>query len=148
MTMNNPGVFSLGDTALTNALTASVITSAQDDQGVTQGYLSNLEGMLGATLSVNFVYGSGGTNCRVTIETTLDQGTTWIEVARFLFALASEQNVVNLSGLTPLTTVYTPAALSDDTVKDGIFGDRWRAKVTSTGTYAGNTAVSVRLNAR
>lgn len=146
--MNNPGIFNLGDRAITTALTGEVITSAPDDQGATQGFIANLEGMVAATLSVNFVYGSGGTNCKVMIETTLDQGTTWIEVARFLFAQASEQNVVNMSALTPVTTVYTPAALSDDAVKDGVFGDRWRAKVTSTGTYAGNTSVSVRLNAR
>lgn len=148
MHMDNPGVFNLGDRAITTALTGEVITAAPDDQGATQEYLGNLDGMLAATLSVNFTYGSGGTTCRVTVETTLDQGLTWIEVARFLFATASEHNVVNLSALTPVTTVYTPAALSDDTVKDGIFGDRWRAKVTSTGVYAGNTSVSVRLNAR
>jgi hypothetical protein len=146
--MDNPGIKDLGTSAITAALTGEVITSAPDDQGATQGYIANLEGMLAATISVNFVYGSGGTTCIVTIETSLDQGTTWTEVARFAFATASEQNQVNLSGLTPVTTVYTPAALSSDTVKDGIFGDRWRAKVTSTGTYAGNTSVAVRLNAR
>lgn len=146
--MDNPGTYDLGTRAITTALTGEVITSAADSQGVTQGYHGELDGMLAATLSVNFVYGSGGTTCRVTVETTLDQGTTWVEVARFAFATASEHNVVNLSGLTAVTTVYTPAALSDDSVRDGIFGDRWRAKVTSTGTYAGNTSVSVRLNAR
>jgi len=146
--MNNPGTKNLGDRAITTALTGEVITSAPDVQGQTQEYLDNLEGMLAATLSVNFVYGSGGTTCIVTVETTLDQCATWTEVARFAFAQASEQNQVNLSGLTPVTTVYTPAALSSDAVKDGIFGDRWRAKVTSTGTYAGNTSVSVRMNAR
>lgn len=146
--MNNPGTKNLGERAITTALTGEVITSAPDIQGQTQEYLDNLEGMLAATLSVNFVYGSGGTTCIVTVETTLDQGTTWTEVARFAFATASEHNQVNLSGLTPVTTVYTPAALSSDSVKDGIMGDRWRAKVTSTGTYAGNTSVSVRLNAR
>lgn len=146
--MDNPGTYDLGTRAITAALTGEVITSAADAQGATQGYIGNMDGMLAATLSVNFVYGSGGTTCRVAVETTLDQGTTWIEVARFLFATASEHNVINLSGLTAVTTVYTPAALSDDSVKDGVFGDRWRAKVTSTGTYAGNTSVSVRINAR
>lgn len=146
--MNNPGTKNLGDRAITTALTGEVITSAPDSQGQTQEYLENLEGMLAATLSVNFVYGSGGSTCIVTVETSLDQGVTWTEIARFAFATASEQNQVNLSALTPVTTVYTPAALSSDSVKDGIFGDRWRSKVTSTGTYAGNTAVSVRLNAR
>jgi len=39
--------------------------------------------------------------------------------------------------LTPVTTVYTPTTLSDDTVKDGILGERWRAKIITVGTYAG-----------
>ena len=79
--MNSPGTYNLGDRAITTALTGEVITSAPDIQGQTQEYLDNLEGMLAATLSVNFVYGSGGTTCIVSIETTLDQGTTWTEVA-------------------------------------------------------------------
>jgi hypothetical protein len=61
-----------------------------------------------------------------------------------------EENVVNLSGLTAKTTIITPAALSDDTCQDGIcFGDRWRMRASSTvGTYAGNTSLSLRMNAR
>jgi hypothetical protein len=60
----------------------------------------------------------------------------------------SEENVVNLSGLTPKTTIITPAALADDTCQDGIFGDRWRARILTVGTYAGNTSLSLRMNAR
>lgn len=146
--MDNPGTFNLGDRAVTTALTGEVITSAPDNQGATQGYLANLDGMLGATISCNFVYGSGGTTCRVTVETTLNQGATWIEVARFSFATSSLEKVFNLSGITDKASAITPGAQSDDTAVAGIFGDRWRAKVTSTGTYAGNTSVSVRLNAR
>lgn len=146
--MNRPGTYDLGTRAITIALTGEVITSASDDQGSLQGYIANLEGMLAATLECNFVYGSAGTTCRVTIETSLNQGTTWIEVARFSFTTSSAEKVFNLSGLTDKTTAIAPAAQSDDAAVAGIFGDRWRAKVTSTGTYAGNTSVSVRLNAR
>lgn len=145
--MNNPGIYNLGDRALTTALTGEVITEGVSAAGVAQSYVDRLAGMLAATLQVNFTYGSGGTTCRVMVETSLDDGQTWIEVWRALFATASEQNVVNLSGLTPVSS-YTPAALNDDAVKDGILGKRWRAKVTSTGTYAGNTSVSVRMMAR
>lgn len=146
--MDSPGIKNLGDIALTTALTGQVITSAADVDGATQAYVDGLEGMLAATLQVNFNYGSGGTTCRVMVETSIDQGSTWIEVWRALFGTASEENIVNLSGLTPKTTPITPAALSDDTVQDGVFGDRWRAKVTSTGIYAGNSSLSVRLSAR
>ncbi len=84
----------------------------------------------------------------MTVETSLNQGATWVEVARFALATASEENLVNLSGQTPVTTVYTPAALSDDSVKDGVFGERWRAKIIAVGTYAGNTSLAIRMIAR
>lgn len=146
--MDNPGLYDLGSRAITAALTEEVITSGVDAQGVAREYLSDLEGMLSATLQVSFTYGSGGSTCKVMIETTLDHGATWVEIARFAFAQASLLKLVNLSGLTPVTTLYAPAALSDDAVKDGLLGDRFRARITSTGTYAGNSSVSVRLNAR
>jgi hypothetical protein len=147
--MNSPGVYDLGTLAITTAVTGEVITEGSSASGASIAYVDRLEGMLAATIEANFTYGSsGGTTAKVTVETTLNQGTTWIEVARFAFTTASKQSVVNLSGLTAVTTVYTPAALSDDSVKDGILGDRFRAKVTTTGTYVGNASVTVRLQAR
>lgn len=146
--MDNPGLVNLGDYALSAAVANQVITSWADDSGVAQPYVDDLDGMLGATLQINFNYGSGGANCRVMIDTSLDQGQTWIEVWRALFGTASEENIVNVSALTPKTTPVTPAALADDTVQDGVIGPRWRARVTSTGVYAGNTSLSVRMQPR
>ncbi len=143
--MISPGVYNLGDVALTAAVTGQVITDANDN-----AYIEDLEGMLAATLQLKFAYGSGGTNCKAYVQTTLDQGSTWIDVACVLFELAAETKVLNLSGLTPKTTGATPTdgALTDDTCVDGILGDRWRVKITSTGTYAGSTSLSVRMQAR
>lgn len=150
--MDHPGIKNLGtvDLAAINAATAAtVVTSQQDAAGATQGYVDRLEGMLAASISINFTYGSsGGTSIKVLIETSLDQGVTWTEIWRCALGTVSEQNVVNLSGLTPLTTPYTPAALTDDTTKDGIFGDRMRARIVTVGTYAGNAALSIRMHAR
>ena len=151
--MDFPGLKNLGsaDLATINAATAlAVITSAADAQGVNQGYVENLDGMLSATLSASFVYGSGGDTLKVVVETSLNQGATWVEVARFAFAQASAEKVVNLSALTAVTTVYAPTALSDDTVKDGILGPRWRARILKGGgaAYAGNTSLAVRMVAR
>ena len=150
--MDNPGIRNLGDAALAaiNAATsATVITSASDASGATQGYVDRLEGALAVMVEANFNYGSGGDTLKAIIETTPDQGTTWIEVARLAFAMASAQKVVNLSGLTPVG-VYTPAALSDDAVKDGILGDRFRARILkgAGAAYAGNTSLSIRMHAR
>lgn len=152
MIMDNPGVKTLGDAALAaiNGATAeTVITAAPDSQGETQAYLTGLEGLLAASVSFNFNYGSGGGTLKAILETTINQGATWIEIARVAFTTSSAEKVVNLSGLTPVTTVYAPVALSDDTVKDGILGDRLRVSILKASTdYAGNTSLAVRLNPR
>jgi hypothetical protein len=142
--MNVPGVYDLGSVALTVALTGQVVTNIQNAP-----YVDNLEGMLAASLQIRFAYGSGGTNCKVYVQTSLDQGTTWIDVISATFTTASANKVFNLSALTPKTMAVTPSdgALADDTAVDGVLGDRWRAKITSTGTYA-NTNVAVRMTAR
>lgn len=151
--MNNPGLYNLGDVALSviNAATsATVVTSGTDSAGNSIAYLDNLDGMLAATIQANFNYGSGGDTLKVLVETTFDQGTTYVEVARFAFATASAEKLANLSALTPVTTVYAPTTLSDDTVKDGILGPRWRARILkgAGSAYAGNTSLSLRLIAR
>lgn len=150
--MNNPGHKNLGSAdlaAINAATTATVITSAPDASGATAAYLDRLEGMLGCSISANFTYGSsGGTSIKVIIETTINQSVTWIEVARIAFTTASAEKVVNLSGLTPKTTAAAPATLSDDACLDGILGDRFRAKILTVGTYVGNAALAVRMNAR
>lgn len=150
--MDNPGIKDLGTvdvSAINAATTAAVITSQPNEAGQTVAYLDRLAGMLAASISANFTYGaSGGTSIKVLIETSIDQGTTWTEIARLAFTTASAQKVINLSGLTPKTTPATPATLTDDTCLDGFFGDRMRASIITVGTYVGNAALSVRMNAR
>lgn len=138
----------LGDASVSAASASAageVITTGVDNVG----YLSGLGDYLAANLEINFTYGAGGLTLKVVIETTFNQGTTWIEVYRAAFTTSSGERVVNVSALTPLTSPLTPAALSDDTVKDGVFGDRWRArKVVGATPYTGNSSVSVRMQPR
>jgi hypothetical protein len=143
--MNNPGTYNLGDASITTALTGEIITSGVSPAGVAQEYISDLDGMLAATLVCSFAYGSGGTTCAVVVQNTLD-GTYWNDVARFDFTTSSSRKVANLSGLLSkaVTAIVT---LSSEGVVDGLMASKWRAFVTSTGTYA-NTQVSVRLAAR
>ncbi len=137
----------LGDSVISAAsadATGSVITTGIDNIG----YLSGLSAYHAANLEINFTYGSGGATLKVVIETTFN-GTTWVEVYRAAFTTASAERVVNVSALTPITSPLTPAPLSDDTVKDGVFGDKWRSRKIVGGTpYAGNSAVSVRMQPR
>ncbi|MBK5958109.1 hypothetical protein CCR97_08245 [Rhodoplanes elegans] len=136
----------LGDSVIGAATAAAgeVITSSADINGATQAYLEIEDDVSAVLLSVNFTYGSGGSTLKVIVETSVDGGTTWTEVYRAAFTTASGQRLVNLSALTPVSP-YTPAALSDDAVKDGIIGPRWRARKIVSGTYAGNSSLSVRM---
>jgi hypothetical protein len=142
----NQGTFDLGSVAVTTALTNSVITTGSSPAGATQAFLDRFEGMQFLAIFCNFTYGSGGTTCIVVVQTTFDD-TNWIDIARFDFATASRSAVCNLSAELS-KAVTTVAALSAEGVNDGVLGAKLRAKVTSTGTYAGNTAVAVYIGAR
>lgn len=148
--MDYPGIKNLGDRAITTALTGEVITSGSDINGATIEYIDRLEGMLAAAVAFRFAYGSGGTTCKAYLQTSFDQGTTWVDVACAAFATASATKIINLSGLTPKTTAATPTdgSLTDDTCVDGLLGDRLRVKITTVGAYAANTTLSVRAAVR
>lgn len=131
------GVVSLGDFTVTTAGTQ------------TGDWVEDFDGILALMAQIRLAWGSGGSSIKVYLQTSADQGTVVIDIACVVFASASEVAVLNFSGLTPKTQVTpTDGALSDDTVVDGILGDRFRIKIVSTGTYAGSTIVSARLNPR
>ncbi|MGE0698785.1 MAG: hypothetical protein AB7O57_06800 [Hyphomicrobiaceae bacterium] len=143
--MNN-AVLNLGDPAVSAAVTNSVVTNGVSAAGVAQAFVDRLEGAQALALFVNFVYGSGGTTCAVVVQTTFDD-TNWIDIARFDFTTASASKVANLSAMLS-KAVAAVAALSSEGVNDGVVGPKLRARVTSTGTYAGNTSVSIRAQVR
>lgn len=110
----------------------------------------DLDGMLGVSLTARLAYGSGGTSIKVFVQSSTNGGSTWRDVWCATFTTASADKGVNLSGLTPKTTAVlgTDGTLADDTVVDGILGDRLRCKVVTTGTYAGSTVLEVRASVR
>lgn len=133
----NPGIKSIGDFTIGAAGTQ------------TGEWVTGLDGMLAMTAQLRLAYGSGGTTVRAFLQTSLDQGASALDIACVLFDTASEVEVMNFSALTPKgLTAPTDGTLADDTVVDGILGDRVRLKVISTGTYGGSTILSGRVNAR
>jgi hypothetical protein len=98
---------------------------------------------LSAEIAANFTYGSGGTSADAWVQTSLDGGQTWIDIANFHFTTSSLRASYNLSALTPVTTQYTATdgTLGTNTAKDGIIGQAIRVKYTTVGTYAGTTLV-------
>lgn len=134
--MDNPGVYTLFAGEITTALTS--------EEGVAT---TNLAGMQAATLVAKLGYGSGGTSIAAKVQTSLDGGTTWLDVARFDFTTAGATKSANLSGLTA-KAAGSYAALSAEGVNDGLLGDRLRALITSVGTYAGGTILDIRAGVR
>jgi hypothetical protein len=96
-------------------------------------------------VQANFTYDSGGTTVNAWLQTSLDNGTTWVDVAQFAFTTAAGRFVYNLNSQTPVTTEYTPTdgTLAGNTSKDGILGNQIRVKYQTTGTYGGASALSV-----
>lgn len=101
------------------------------------------------TIQANFVYGSGGTNATAYVQTSLDNGETWTDIACFQFTTASARKIVNLSAQTAVTTQVTPTdgAMTANTAQDGVLGPRFRVKKASTGTYAGGTTLNIDVQA-
>lgn len=120
----------LFNAAITTAVSATASTA-----------IEGLVGCQSLAIHFNFDYGSGGTSFKFWVQTSLDGGTTWVDIACFAGTTSDMRRVVNLSTRTPVTTAATPSdgALADNTAVDGILGDRFRVKRTTVGTYAGTT---------
>jgi len=88
-----------------------------------------------------FNHGSGGTTAKVYVQTSLDEGTTWIDIACFAFATADETRLMKVMATDDLTDNTTPTdgSLTDDTTLSGVIGDRIRGKLVVVGTYSNST---------
>ena len=128
-------------------LNAAVTTAVSAVVGQTL-YCSD-GGVRSAVIQGVFTYGSSGTTVDVWVQTSVDAGATWIDIANFHFTTSSAKFVYNLSAATAITTEYTPTdgSLTANTSKDGILGNLFRTKLTSTGTYGGTTTLRVDVNA-
>lgn len=140
------GLFNLGSATITAAVTDSVLTSANFN-GAAAAYIAGLGGMKSLTAWVDFVYGSGGTTAILKIQTSLDQGSNWIDILRFDFAQANRKAIASV-GVFAAAAPAAVAALGSESKLDNILGDRVRAILTSTGTYAGSTSIACRIAAR
>lgn len=103
-------------------------------------------------IQAKFHRGGSGTTVDVWIQTSLDGGATWFDIANFSFTTSSatKLSVVTVNPATPFTPGTAPGsgALAANTVVDGIIGDRLRALVTTTGTYTTATTLIVDVVAK
>ena len=107
--------------------------------------VDGLAAMESATLQATFSYGAGGTTVKAWVQTSFDQGNTWVDIANFAFTTAAAKKISSVRAVTVVAAAYVPtdATLADDTIKDGVLGDRLRVKYTSTGTYTGATSLAI-----
>jgi hypothetical protein len=135
----NTGFFSLGD------FPVSANAAVEGD------WVTDLGGADAITCQLRFDRGGGGGTVKAYLQTTLDQGATVIDIACIRFDTASEVEVFTVTGIKALTTPIAPtdATLADDTVIDGVLGDRVRLKFVSTGpAYSGSTLLGGRIAVR
>lgn len=127
------------NTPVTTPVTAQVTQTFQLRAGPSQ---SSLPASL--TLQATFTYGSGGTTADAWVQTSLDGGSTWCDVAHFAFTTASLRSVTSVTSLKSFAQgAATDGTLAAGTVNDGLFGPLWRVKYTTAGTYAGGTTLRV-----
>lgn len=124
----------LAQTTIAGAVTGQTTTPVVPKQGVTT-----------LVLQAKLAYGSGGTTVKAWVQTSFDGGTTWVDVANFAFTTSAATIVHAVKANTTVTANYTPTdgTLADNTIKDGLIGDRLRVKYTTTGTYAGTTHLTI-----
>jgi hypothetical protein len=114
--------------------------------GTQTGDWVELDGLLALTAQARFSWGSGGTACKLYLQTSIDDGNTAVDFACIAFGnAAGESPVLNFSKLTPKTTqlIPTDGAMADDTAVDGLISSLVRCKIVTTGTYAGSTVLTV-----
>ena len=111
---------------------------------------TGLAGMTALSCQVRFAYGSGGTKTNIYLQTSLDQGQSWFDIANLAFATSGALEAINLSGLNSVTTptALVSISLPDNTSFNGPLGDQIRAVAVSTGTYSGGTLAVVTCGAR
>jgi hypothetical protein len=99
----------------------------------------------GLSLVCQFTATGGGGATTVYVETSLDDGSTWYDVAAFGFTTPSAVKYANLDGFAQIApTAPTTGTLTADTCKHGLLGDRLRYVVTTTGTaYSSGSKVDV-----
>jgi len=118
--------------AITTAVTATATTA-----------VSFWKGPVSLELQATFTYGAGGTTADAYIQTSLDLGVTWIDIANFHFTTATLRRVVNLTNIAASPFTPTDGALTANTAITGVLGTLYRVKYVTTGTYSGSTTLVV-----
>lgn len=84
----------------------------------------------------------GGTSCAVSIETSVDEGLTWIDMVRYVMASTGDYAAARF-GSTSIDAPVLYAPLADNTVRSFFAGDRIRAVITPAGVFTAGARLIV-----
>lgn len=121
-------------------------TATLDAAGTyTSDVISGLANVAYLLIEAIFVRAAGGTSCKVYIQTSLDNGVTWIDIMCFAFTTTTITKISKVLAVTSLTANTTPTdlTLTDNTILDGVIGDQIRAKYVVVGTYTGESSLAI-----
>lgn len=92
-----------------------------------------------------FLYGAGGTTVDAYVQTSLDNGATWLDIMNFHFTTAAATKVSAVVSATALAAGVSPGdgALASNTILSGLLGSEIRVKYVTVGTYTGATSLAL-----
>jgi hypothetical protein len=101
------------------------------------------------TLQCNLTWGSGGTTVDADLQTSLDGGTTWVDIANCNFStIAASKRLIwtlesSLVAAPVQVTTPTDGTMTANTALSGVYGTLFRIKYQTTGTFAGGTSLRI-----
>lgn len=130
-----------GDIHISGQLISMTATDIGTAGTFTTTPVTQISGMSYMAVQAALTMGLGGTSCSVYVQTSLDGGVTWIDIASFAFATTTATKVSAVNTQTALAANITPTdgTLTPNTIVNGLLGDRLRVKYVVVGTYTGAT---------
>ena len=134
-----------GPGGLIELYSSTIAAANTGDVGVT----APVEGVKALIVEAAFAYGAGGTTCDAYLQTRV-KGGTWRDIMNFNFttAAAKKWSKVSVDIAMAAAVATSDAAMSANTILDGLLGDEIRVKRVSTGTYSGATSLTVTASAK
>lgn len=124
------------DHDITAAETAVVYLGEGDGLGAGCNYL-------GLTAVFTYVADSA-TSVKAWVQTSFDGGVTWNDIVNFAFTTSTLKKVAAVStNIAATHATPTDATLADNTINNGLLGDRVRVKLTTVGTYGAGTNLTI-----
>jgi hypothetical protein len=101
------------------------------------------------TLHAVITVAGGGTTAKAWVQTSLDGGATWSDIANFGFTTSTATRAYHLTSAA-VTSIATPTegTLADNTAVNGLLGNMVRVKLTTTGTYTGASSFVIHAGAK